>query len=138
MKQITFLLILLYLCPAYSFNWSKCNRMIDHHGFGYVGISSSATSYLSSTGDCAMIGEPLHDKKVFIARNFDQIKVDSALGQGKYLSAYSSLIGCNSSDLSKLFQLNYIEIFGSEKVKKPKEAFESMELVLEGSCSMTS
>ena len=94
----------------------------------------STSSFLSSTGECSMLGQSAHDKKVFLAQNFEELKTDSARGGGEYLLAYASLSRCSqsaSTQLPKSFQKNFKMIYGERISKEPKEVFEAMEIVIQ-------
>lgn len=99
---------------TYAFDMEKCSRAMPKAGAYIFGLPFSISSFISSTGSCAMIGEASYDRKVFIAYNLDKIQVDAARGGGEYLSVMASLYSCNSSDakvLFKLMQENYGETF---------------------------
>jgi|SRR5690606_22340210 len=109
-------LSLLSAFPVWSFDWEKCSRGLPGGKGVVVGIPMFTTSFISSTGGCAMIGERTHDRKAFMAYNLDKVQVDAARGGGEYLSVMASLYSCESGDVekfSRLMQKNYKEIFSS-------------------------
>jgi hypothetical protein len=117
---------------ASAFNWDKCNDFIaEKWDFMGSAIFFSTSGFTSSTGDCAMNGIAKHDKKVFIAYNIEKIKVDSARGGGKYLSAYAALSGCSklaTLSLGNNLQNNFLQVFGSTaKEHSPREVYERIE-----------
>lgn len=144
MKKILFVL-LLTITNAHAFNWDKCDRFLGKASGLYGGVASTS-SFITSTGDCSMIGMASHDKKVFIAHNLDHLQSDSARGDGEYLSAYATLSGCNEIGYERLknaLQANFSEIYGQDVVDhSPKKAYERIEKlilsdsVLKNSCSL--
>lgn len=116
-NKIKFLCLIVSSC-AYSFNWKKCDRNWLEETMG-AGVIVSTTSFISSTGDCAMIGEKSHDEKVYFAQNFEEIKIDVARGGGEYLTAFTKYGNCSNFDLmkfSKNAQENF-EVIYSEKIE---------------------
>lgn len=99
-KVILFLLLLVSTDIAFSFNWNKCRRNVLNSAEGnkILGITmagSSTSSFVSSTGECAMIGKTDHDAKVFIANNKDKLLQDFAKGEGEYARSFAELYGCD-------------------------------------------
>jgi len=87
-------------------------------GFLFGGVIST-TSFISSTGDCAMIGQTEHDQKLFLAMNLEHIKLDSARGAGEYLNSFAHLAKLTISEtntFSRLIQKNYSFIFKDNDV----------------------
>lgn len=127
--MIKLLLLLGIVNSIYAFNSSKCSKITN----GVLGGLLSTTSYVFSTGDCAMIGMAEHDKKVFIAHNLDQMTIDAARGQGEYLSAYASLSGCSKSASEKFgntLQSNFTKVFGHKLDHSPEQAYGKIEGVI--------
>nr|BDT28442.1 hypothetical protein BHI3_19080 [Bacteriovorax sp. HI3] len=121
---------LLMSTQSYSFDEKKC-RKISSSGNG-VGLFLSTTSFVSSTGECAMIGMGENDKKVFLVNNSDPLKVDMSRGSGEYLDAYAILSGCDlkaKEYLPTLLQKNYVEIWGEEE-KETKAIYDSLEKIM--------
>ena len=98
------------------------------------GVLTSCTSFISSTGPCSAIGMIQEDKKkLYVAQNLDNLKIDIAKGQGEYLNAYACLSGCDQktqNELARLFQKNFTEIYGGGPEKEPRAIYESMEKVM--------
>lgn len=100
-------IIILLSFQSFGFNWNICRKYATRgNGLGYF---LSTTSYVTSTGDCAMIGEKSHDEKIFFAQNFDEIKIDVARGGGEYLSAFNSYSNCQGQN--RELQSSYESIF---------------------------
>ncbi len=98
LKQEIILLstLLLISFQCHSFNWKKCEGFIDKDlSVTGSGFFSSTTSFFSSTGECSMIGKIEHDKKVYLAHNFDKMKDEFAKGSGEYATSYAKMHGCN-------------------------------------------
>lgn len=68
-----------------------------------VSASFSTTSFVSSIGDCGAFAV-FKVREQFIAENFDQIREESARGEGEYLAALASLSGCDSQLAQEKFQ----------------------------------
>jgi len=127
MKKIIILITLFSSSYLSAFNWDKCTRKYKNP---VLGLPISTTSFVSSTGACAMISMAAHDKKVFIAHNLNNLQSDSARGDGEYLSAYASLSGCNkitSERLKKSLQTNFTDVFGHNVDNLPERAYEEIE-----------
>ncbi len=71
-----FMFLIIGISNSEAIDWQKCSINVASRGNG-IGFTFSSSSYLSSTGDCAMIGLSEHDKKVFIAQNVNQLIFDS-------------------------------------------------------------
>lgn len=75
----------------------------------------SSSSYVSSTGECSMMGISIRGKqKLFFLHNFEQMKHEAAYGGGEYLNSFKSLSGCEPAKdgrFEKLLQENFSEIF---------------------------
>lgn len=106
-----------------AFNSGKCDGFISGNGgFNRIGISTS--QFISSTGDCSMIGKKEHDQKIFIAHNSITLRADIARGNGPYLEAYAELSEIeNKSEYYKLLKENYFIIFGTGENKSPEEIY---------------
>lgn len=131
MKKLLIISIILFSSSCLAYNHSKCRKTL-HSSFLFGGVMSTS-SFVSSTGDCAMIGMAEHDKKVFIAHNLDQITIDAARGQGEYLSAYASLSGCSKSASEKFgntLQNNFTKVFGQKLDHSPEQTYGRIEGVI--------
>lgn len=121
MRWLIFL-TLIVVKPVFAFNWQKCKSWGKKHSvpiFPIEGLTSTS-SFFTSTGDCAMIGQAEHDQKVFLAMNLDKIKLDSARGGGEYLEAYAHIANIRKEDQAIYFakiQKNYSSIFRDEDVE---------------------
>ena len=141
MIRVLFIFTLLALSSSvHAFNWRKCSNHVFFRGNG-GGMLVSTTSFFSSTGECSMIGQSAHDKKVFLAQNFEELKTDSARGGGEYLSAYATLSGCtpsSASELSKSIQQNFTLIYGKDISKTPEAVYEAMERMIQSDLVLAS
>lgn len=129
MIRIIFLTIIVFSCLG--FDWNKCKKAAGPYTVGAITVSTS--SFLSSTGGCAMIGIAEHDKKVFLVNNFENLKIDSAIGAGKYLSNYAILAKCNKKSANmfpKVFHKNFIKIYGAKNNNTPKEVYRNIENII--------
>lgn len=100
---------------THAFNWEECNKTLSRPG-NWVGVYglTSMTQWSSSWGECSMIGEVSHDRKIFLAQNIDKLQVDIARGDGEYLQALAELYECpakNYSDFARTLKDNYSNIF---------------------------
>ena len=92
--------------------------------------STMATARSSDTLGCQR-GHPSENfykpqKKritLFLEDNLKQVREESAQGQGQHLDALSLLAGCSIelTEFGKLIQLNYDQIFGSDKFEQDAE-----------------
>lgn len=117
---LTFILVLLPLNNSYAFNSDKCSRIASKAPFG---IFASTSSYISSTGDCSMLGLVEHDQKLFIAQAYEPLQIDLARGNGEFADAFAEISKCNSlgkAVLMRELQKNFGEIFeeNNEDVEK--------------------
>ncbi len=58
-----------------------------------------------------------HEQKAFVEANFAQLSRDTARGEGEYLAAFSTLLGCKVDTQARVFvraQGSHQEIFQSE------------------------
>jgi len=114
------LLIIFFTLPSisYSFNAKKCDQGAGRSFL--FGSLMSTTSFISSTGDCAMIGQTEHDQKLFLAINLEHVKLDSARGGGEFLKSYIHLgkLSEQEEELSifKQIQKNYAFIFKDDDI----------------------
>lgn len=82
-------------------------------------LTTSSLQFISSTGECSMLGQVDHDSKVFIAHNLDKLKVDFARGRGEYAMAFASIYGCNRE--GQLLFPSLLKSKFSEVVKKEED-----------------
>ncbi|MCK5073797.1 MAG: DUF3015 family protein [Bacteriovoracaceae bacterium] len=138
MKIMLIIVSMTLSVQLHAFNWKKCRKNFSRDwGIGLLTASGSSSSYISSTGDCAMIGMAEHDKKVFIAQNLDNLQIDIARGQGEYLDAYAALSGCHQSEyFNKILQGNYKTIFGKNIDHSPKEVYEATNELIKSSTEL--
>ena len=78
MKTIKITFLLLTITNANSYNSRKC--MESTRGNFWFGGLFSTTSFITSTGDCALIGSIQQKKETYIATNLYDLKADSARG----------------------------------------------------------
>lgn len=117
-----FLLMLIFILgnspKAFAFNWGKCKRggLDTRGGIGtmvgasLLNMTTSSAQFLTSTGECAMLGVMENDKKVFIADNLDRMKDEFAKGSGEYSSSFARMHGCLQSGQThflKIMKKNY-------------------------------
>lgn len=118
---------------AFAFNYDECRRgLISEPPNPYWGISSSSTvltnatilpteitkfssQFSSSYGECRAIDFRTRDKLDFIEANLEQIKIDTARGNGEYLHALLVLYDCKEQNeiiamklLQKKFEYIYV------------------------------
>lgn len=94
-----FFVVTLFLCSScYAFNWEKCDKKM--RSVSPFGFFISTSSYVTSTGDCSMIGNNSHNRKVFITQNIDRLQIDIARGDGEYLQTLAELYSCPEDNYS--------------------------------------
>lgn len=121
MKKILTVLLIFINVSAFGFDWDKCKKGyfdkstgMGHWVWGLLVSVYGTSEFIISTGDCSMVGVNTHDRKIFMAYNFDKIQVDAARGGGEYVSILGSLYECNQLDVdnfSRMMQSNYNKIF---------------------------
>ncbi len=121
-KSLLVIFVMSIAINSYAYSWKKCKKGDSWAGAGAYGflignMLLSTMEFSTSTGGCAMIGMVGHDKKVFIAQNLEQLKLESVLGAGEYISAYATIAGCSREASLILFnelQNNYDTIYGKD------------------------
>lgn len=118
--KMTRILVLLAIAvissSAKAFDWKKCSeqRLGD---FGPLGIFSSTTSFVSSFGDCSMLGKEIKDQqKLFFVQNYESLQKDIARGSGEYIETLTHLFAVssiNTKEFKKELQLNYQQIYSN-------------------------
>lgn len=151
MKTLIFALLLIST-SAHAFNWSRCNNASPVTGgsgiiemmsttVSNVGVSSS--QFLSSWGECSMVGEVEKVRKTFIAQNLNYLQQDMAKGNGEYLAAYARLHDCNQKGMAlfgKSMKQKYFEIKKLDEFQDFDSIFRIMErpfIDLKGLCPLT-
>lgn len=132
-KLLYFFVTLMFSTQVYAFNWKKCDQSVRRIWPGPGSLLSSTTSYLSSTGECAMLGQTEYDKKVFIAENLDTLKTESAQGSGEYILTYAILAGCDQKStkaFAPFVKKHFYEIYGRDLSNPPMKVYEKMESLL--------
>lgn len=132
-KKVLTLIFLLILC---SFNWKKCEnfRKKQRNLIAPVASISSTTSFFSSIGDCAMIGDIEHDKKIYYVHNFDKMKDDFTKGSGEYAVSFAKMHGCNSKtqvEYSRIMKGNFNELMSVESADSPEKTYQYLESFFE-------
>lgn len=127
MKRRIFFLILLTNCAtsAYAFNYQLCKRYLKNHNALGMEVLVASGSSTSSTGECSLIGNIEHHRKIFLAHNFDQLMADVSKGGGGYLESYLLLSNCSNistASLRRNLKSNFDSIF---KMEEDIEAIDS-------------
>ena len=131
-KKVSLIVSLFFSTQSHAFDWDKCNSDMEKYPVG-IDVFILSSQFSSSWGGCSMLGDVVHDKKLFIAYNLDHLRSDSARGAGEYLSAYSYLSGCSetaSQKLIKLLRSNFTQVFGQQLEYPPKQAYEQIEQLI--------
>ena len=127
---VLFFNLLLFSGSSYAFDWNACkNYLSKGQGVG-LGILFATSSYFSSTGNCSMLGQVEHVKRVFMAQNFLHMKADFAKGRGEYADSYAKLHGCNLEKqilFSSIIKTRYSDLLDIEAI----DDFESIYQFLE-------
>lgn len=96
MKRIICIVCITLSCSSFGYNSNACKGYLRSFGPMNPGRHMiSTSSYVSSTGDCAMIGKVENDAYVFVAHNYEKIKQDFSKGRGEYSDAFVSIYGCD-------------------------------------------
>jgi hypothetical protein len=121
--KILILASLLASINAFAFNWQRCSfsQPVSGQGGGLLQVSStfvtnvgiSSSQFMSSWGECSMVGEIQNVRRTFIAQNLPYLMQDIAKGSGEYLSAYARLHDCNTagnSQYGRVMKQQYAEL----------------------------
>lgn len=108
--------------------WGPGNRLYKslmggNHRDGYLirlfgltsgGVSSTLSS-VSSTGECSAIAEIEKQKMIYYATNYQQIKIQSAQGNGEHLSVLAYLYGREecAENFKATIKQNFGQIFSA-------------------------
>ncbi|MCR9204076.1 MAG: DUF3015 domain-containing protein [Halobacteriovoraceae bacterium] len=118
----------LFSLDSLPYNHRKCTLAYkDYYPFG---MSTSTSGFMSSTGDCALIGSIKERKQQFLAYNLEHMANDISRGQGEYLTAYSQLLGCSpvgNKQLGKSLQDNFGLLFNTNSTSSPEKAYKKIE-----------
>jgi hypothetical protein len=139
---------------AKAFDRRRCGKVYGStSGFGknetfwakFFSASTSTSQFLTSTGDCRLIGGvSTEDKKYFIADNADQLMNDIVRAEGDYLEAVAFLYECEKKSFDQLarsLQKNVTTLFGKNldyspaKVSDELDSFIGSDLDLQKICS---
>lgn len=148
MKNVMLLSLFLFaILPhqAFAFKWSKCKKEYAHSSaaksnskdFGSmvanyladftsqasIHSSTSTSSFVSSTGNCAAFAKADDERKLFIAESLVEIKMEAAEGRGEHLSSLATLYGCENGLKSDFFQMmksNHNTLFSNDAAKSPE------------------
>lgn len=140
MRVLLSFLFLLALMPSesHAFKWSKCRSIYKSWGITEsksknIGTviadhlmqmttqatfqsSTSTTSYVSSTGDCAAFAKAEEERFHYIAETMVELKMEASEGQGEHITSLANLYGCNSKaqpTFIEMMKSNHAKIFSS-------------------------
>lgn len=159
MKKYFFIFSIIVLASdvAYSFNYDECRRtFISPKPNNLYSVSSSITytadlttiptdgvsssvQFFSSTGGCRGIDIRDRRKLEYIASNFEQLKIDTARGNGEYIKGLSVLYKCDEkieSDFINVLQRNFKIIYlnrspyHDDKYNTPSQAYTAINKVI--------
>ncbi len=148
MKWIVSALVFAYLAfggDAMAFKASRCAKVFpgESKGLGKVekiwyvmfSVSTSTSQFLTSTGDCKMIGGiSQEERKIFVAGNADQLRMDMVRAEGEYLSAAAFLYGCDGTAMNQVslrLQENVTRIFGENLARSPSEVADGFHALMQ-------
>jgi hypothetical protein len=123
MKNSGIIILLMVLAlNSHAYDSRKCGQMVfggSHPLSMFFATTGSATSFISSTGDCAAIGyHSKENKELFYVNNELELQLDIAKGNGVYLSELVQIYGCeNSSYTIKNLMNNYDHIYSNSNPK---------------------
>lgn len=149
LNLLTALILLTMSRTAHSFNYDECRKIFitpaqenifssskitGATSFIPTDASMSSSQFFSSTGECRGIDFRDRTKLEYIASNFEQLKIDTARGNGEYINGLSILYECGEEDKSKLnsllqsnFELIYIDKNpNGDKYNSPSQVFTEM------------
>ena len=94
---------------------SSSNSLYAGFWTSYSAASSSGTS--ECTGS---IGKNNDEKFNYFVKNFDEIQVNVAKGEGLHLDGLSIIMGCERNNLKIILKRNYETIFNEDKLESKK------------------
>ncbi len=129
---------------SFAFNSRRCAKVFPGGGKGLgktekiyyklFSVSTFSSQFLTSTGDCRLIGGVSEDeRKFFVADNAAQLKGDIVRAEGDYLAAAAFLYGCSSSEQDKVFlrlQENLTKVFGSDLNHDPRRVADEFDQLM--------
>lgn len=150
--RLLFLMVFSYSTTTIAFDEEKCSALFPKSGDAHRPYMSpvysftlipSTTSYVSSFGGCAMYGSlPNSEKRnLFIAKTYEEISQQAALGSGEYLVALADLSGCEidlSQRFSQAMKDNYTHVFRNASTRDAKDmAYQLDTLIVNDLCKST-
>lgn len=153
MKKFILLFVFAGILPStsHAFKWSKCKKvykaweMTQSKSKSFTRMltdqlaqltsqatfqsSTSTTSYVSSTGDCAAFAKAEEERIEYVAQTMTELKMEAADGQGEHVTALAKLYGCSpsaQSEFSNSLKNNYSKIFYDKNNSNPLAITESI------------
>lgn len=127
MRLFFIIVSILFTSSTYAFNWDRCARKwIDKSSWAGEGVFTSTSSFFSSTGECSMLGLSEHDKRVFIAHNYEFIKIDFVRGDGEYSRTFAKMHGCSiigQRHYSTLMKFKFVALTNTESEGNLEKTF---------------
>ncbi len=153
MKRYLILFFLMFYFSAhdsFAFSGKRCAKVFPGGGKGLgktekiyyklFSVSTFSSQFLTSTGDCRMIGGISEDeRKFFVADNAAYLKGDIVRAEGDYLAAAAFLYGCNASDQDKVFlslQQNLTKVFGTDLSNDPLKVADEFDRLMESDLNL--
>ena len=135
-KTVLSLLLIFNSLSLFAFKTEKCTRSIGK--VRMYGFLSSTTSYVSSTGECTMIGKAEAEEKLFISVNHDLILQNVVAGIGDYIDTHTLLSGCPELVRKYFFSIKRNEYLSYLKINTPTpvNSFSKIEEIVRSDTSL--
>jgi len=138
-RPLLFFVVFLFPLQSWAMNWRQCMDTSHSAGFitPYLYITAQTTTssgqFTSSWGPCSIFGKTDEEiKKIFVAKNFENLKTEISLGRGEFLNEYARLNRISKENYNKLFmnfQSKYINIFGQNGDNLPSVSYDQLEKI---------
>ena len=138
-RPLLFIVVFLFPLQLSAMNWHQCMDTTETAGvitpFLYISaqVTTSSGQFTSSWGPCSLFGKTDEQiKKIFVAKNFENLKTEISLGRGEFLNEYARLNRISKENYNKLFmnfQSKYINIFGKNGNHLPSVAYDQLEKI---------
>ena len=126
-------------------NGRRCDSLITSKG-GFNNLSLSSSQFISSTGECALIGGSEQQRKTFVLANLDNLNEDFAKGSGEYSLTFAKMHGCSDiapDRYAAIMKFNFETLLEIEQTENAEALFEYLERpfkndsILISACNLT-
>lgn len=128
---------------AFALNRKRCAQLYGNtNGLGkkmrhllkLYSATTSTAQFVTSTGKCRLVGGISNDeRKLFIADNSEQLKMEIVQAQGEYLTTVANLYNCDSKFHERFafkIQQNATQILGEDFQNNPSKISEELDSLI--------